>query len=112
MSHALSTGALFHLPAFAGVEVACALARKLRNAPQGQRLARLIFEASGAKEHPVNATLLGKALAAGTSRFLRGGDALYVATAEIAGCVLVSWDKEHIQCAGALSPDDWVIANP
>lgn len=47
-----------------------------------------------------------------TSRFLRGGDALYVATAEIAGCVLVSWDKEHIQGAGALSPDDWVIANP
>jgi len=109
---AMSAGVVIHLPAFALVEVACALARKLRDAARGQRLAHLIFEATEAKQHAVNATLLAKALAIGSSGFLRGADALYSATAEIAGCVLVSWDHEHLDRAGALSPDDWVIANP
>jgi predicted nucleic acid-binding protein len=37
---------------------------------------------------------------------------LYAATAEIAGGVLVSWDKEHLKRAAALTPGDWLIANP
>jgi len=111
-THAMSSGVVIHVPAFALVEVTCALARKLRNAAQGQRLANLIIDASAAEQHAVNATLLSKSLAVGSSKFLRGADALYAATAEIAGCALVSWDKEHIQRAGAFSPDDWMIANP
>ena len=103
---------MIHVPTFALVEVACALARKLRDSARGQRLANLILNASAAKQHAVNATLLARSLNIGSSKFLRGADALYVATAEIAGCALVSWDKEHIQRAGAFSPDDWVLANP
>ena len=34
------------------------------------------------------------------------------ATAEVLGCGLVSWDKEHLKRAGALTPDDWMAANP
>ncbi|MEO5713013.1 MAG: PIN domain-containing protein [Luteolibacter sp.] len=111
-SHAVANGVAIHVPAFARVEVACALARKLRNAPKGERLANLVFKTAGAKEHPVNAVLLAKTLSLGTIKFLRGADALYSATAEINACDLVSWDKEHLQRAGALTPDDWLMANP
>jgi predicted nucleic acid-binding protein len=111
-SHAVVAGIAVQVPEFARVEVACALARKLRNPLQGERLANLVFKTAGAKEHPVNPVLLAKALALGTTRFLRGADALYSATAEIVGCTLVSWDKEHLQRAGALTPDDWLLANP
>lgn len=111
-SHAMAAGVVIHVPAFALVEVACALGRKLRDGAKGQRLANLIFDTTAAKQHAVNAALLTKSLAIGSSKFLRGADALYSATAEIVGCDLVSWDKEHIQRAGAVSPDHWVIANP
>lgn len=111
-SHAVTAGVIVHVPAFARVEVACALARKLRDAVQGERLANLVLKTAGAKEHAVNQALLAKALALGTTKFLRGADAIYSATAEIAGCTLVSWDKEHLQRAGALTPDDWLLANP
>jgi len=109
---AMSAGIVIHVPAFARTEVACALARRLRSASKGRRLANLVLAAASATEHPVNAALLAKALSLGTARFLRGADALYAATAEIAACDLVSWDKEHLQRAGALTPDDWLVANP
>lgn len=111
-NHAVVTGVLVHVPAFARVEVACALARKLRNSLQGERLTNLLFKSASAKEHPVNTALLTKALSHGTARFLRGADAMYSATAEIIGCGLISWDKEHLQRAGALTPEAWLIANP
>jgi predicted nucleic acid-binding protein len=111
-SRAVVGGIIVHVPAFARVEVACALARKLRNPLQGERLANLVFQTAGAKEHPVNSVLLAKAVALGTTKFLRGADAMYSATAEIVGCALVSWDKEHLQRTGALTPDDWLLANP
>ena len=73
--HAVLGGIVVHVPAFARVEVACVLARKLRNALQGERMASLVFKTAGAKEHPVNSVLLAKALALGTTKFLRGADA-------------------------------------
>lgn len=111
-SRVVAGGILIHVPAFARVEVACALARKLHNALHGERLANLVFKTANAREHPVNAVLLAKALSLGTTKFLRGADALYSATAELAGCGLVSWDKEHLQRTGATTPDNWLIANP
>lgn len=112
LRHALADGITLHVPALARVEVACALARKLRNPAEAQRLANLLLMSTGAKEHPMNTTLLAKALAVGTASFLRGADAVYVATAEQNHCGLVSWDKEHIRRAGALRPDEWQAANP
>jgi len=112
LAHVVATGTIIHVPAYARVEVACALARRLRSATKGQRLANLVLAAANANEHPVNAALLAKAVSFGTAKFLRGADALYSATADLAGCDLVSWDKEHIQRAGALTPDEWVIVNP
>lgn len=111
-SRIVTGGGLIHVPAFARVEVACALARKLRNPDQGERLADLFFKTVGAKEHPVNTALLAKSLSLGTKQFLRGADALYAATAVIAACDLVSWDQEHLHRAGGLTPEDWLLANP
>jgi hypothetical protein len=71
-SQAVVGGIILHVPAFARVEVACALARKLRNSLQGERLANLVFQTAGAKEHPVNSVLLAKALTLGTTKFLGG----------------------------------------
>lgn len=103
---------MIHVPAYARVEIACALARRLRSAAKGQRLSHLVLTAANATEQPVNATLLARALSSGTAKFLRGADALYAATADIAACDLVSWDKEHVQRAGALTPGEWLTANP
>ena len=61
---------------------------------------------------PTDATLLSTALRRGPSKFLRGADALYAATAELTGSTLVAWDNELIQRAGAISPTDWLHANP
>jgi len=112
LSCAVAAGVLIHVPAFARVEVACALARKLRKSLQAERLANLVFTTANAKEHPVNTVLLAKAVSLGTTKFLRGADALYAATAALIGCELVSWDKEHLQRAGAVTPDHWLLANP
>jgi len=110
-AHVIVAGTVIHVPAYARLEVACAVARKLRNAAKGQRLTNLTLTAANAKEHLINSALLTKPLATGTARFLRGADALYAATADLAGCALVSWDTEHIQRAGASTPDDWISAN-
>lgn len=107
--HLLTSGVAVHVPAFARVEVACALARKLRKPSDAEQLALLLFEAVGAKEHPVNAALLAKAISLGTTRFLRGADALYSATAEVVACTLVSWDNEHLRRAGAMTPEKWLL---
>jgi predicted nucleic acid-binding protein len=61
---------------------------------------------------PVDEALLAEALRLETERFLRAADALYAATATLTGSPLVSWDNELIQRAGALSPTDWLNANP
>ena len=108
----LTAGVLIHVPAFARVEVACALARKLRNPLQAERLCKLVFQTAGAKDHPLSPGLLAKAVSLGTTKFLRGADALYAATAEINRCDLVSLDKEHVKRAGALTPEAWLSANP
>ncbi len=70
-SHSLAVGMVIHVPAFALVEVSCALARKLRNSAKGQRLTNLIFNSMAAKQHPINAAMLAKALTIGSTKFLR-----------------------------------------
>lgn len=44
----------------------------------------------------------------GVRRLLRGGDALYAATAALLDAPLVSWDDELVQRAEALTPDTWL----
>jgi predicted nucleic acid-binding protein len=105
-------GARLIIPEFAVAEVACALARKLRSPVTARRLTQDILHASEARRAPVDTELIDAALRLGTDACLRGADALYLATARLTGSTLVSWDQELIQRAGALSPPDWLNANP
>jgi hypothetical protein len=53
-----------------------------------------------------------EALRLATQQFLRGVDALYIITSQLAGARLISWHDELVQRAGALTPTIWLDANP
>ena len=99
------------LPEFAELEIACALARRLRDAGQGRYLTRRMLESPLVTTHSSSRTMLRKAIAVGTRRFLRSGDALYAALAEGLECEVVAWDGELIERAGALTPQRWIEHN-
>jgi predicted nucleic acid-binding protein len=99
------------VPALAMVEVACALARKHRDAELGRRLAQSLLPPDQVVQVPLNDLVLSMAQQVGTDAFLRSADALYAATASLTGSTLISWDRELIQRAGAVSPTDWLDAN-
>ena len=99
------------LPEFAELEIACALARRLRDAGQGRYLARRMLESPLVTTHSVGRGMLRKAIAIGTQRFLRSGDALYAALAEGLECEVVAWDGELIERAGAFTPRGWIDDN-
>lgn len=100
------------VPAFGLTEIACALSRRLRDPAAGRELAIRGLGVVRAAELPMDAAFLARATWSGTRDFLRGADALYATAAELAGGVLISWDAEHRQRAGALSPEEWMAANP
>lgn len=92
------------LPEFAELEIACALARRLRDAEEGRRLTERMLESPLVTRYSSNRAMLREAIQVGTRIFLRSGDALYAALAERLECELVSWDGELIERAGALTP--------
>lgn len=99
------------LPEYAELEIACALARRLRDAGKGRHLARRMLESPLVTTHSSNRTRLRQAIAAGTRRFLRSGDALYAALAEELECEVVAWDGELAERGGALAPAEWIARN-
>lgn len=101
-----------YLPAYARIEIACALARRRRSAAAGQILANALVDSVSVVQVPLDTQFLAQALLSGTRAFLRGADALYVATAELNHARLVSWDGELVQRADAITPSDWLAANP
>ena len=100
------------VPAFAVVEVACALPRKVSGTARGRELANDILSSANIDQRPVDETLLSAAHQVGTSTFLRGADALYAATAQLTGAQLVSWDNELVRRASAMTPTAWLDSNP
>lgn len=96
------------VPAIAQLEVACALARRLRDAHGGRALADALLRSPLLRVAPLDAALLGLAAAKGTDAFLRAADALYAAAAEQSVAEIVSWDNELVERAGALTPDAWL----
>ncbi len=99
------------LPDYAELEVACAMARRLRDAEQGRHLAGRMLESPLVTTHASNRAMLRKAVEVGTRRFLRSGDALYAALAEELECEVVAWDGELVERAGALTPAEWIARN-
>ncbi|MBK8040389.1 MAG: PIN domain-containing protein [Verrucomicrobiaceae bacterium] len=99
-------------PAFGRVEVACALSRRLRDGARGQQLTHSLMNRMITSEMAMDAAFLTATERLGTSQFLRGADALYAAAARQSQSPLISWDNEHLQRAGAITPTDWLVANP
>lgn len=60
----------------------------------------------------MDTAFLTAAESVGTFQFLRGADALYAAVAQQSQSLLISWDNEHLQRAGAITPTDWLVTNP
>lgn len=98
------------LPAITRLEVACALARRLRDPQRGRQLAERLLQSSLITEAVLDASLLAAALACGTESFLRAGDAFYAALAARRGGEMVSWDDELVRRANAITPEAWLAA--
>lgn len=99
-------------PAFGRTEVACALARRLRDGAQGQQLTHSLMNRMVTSEVALDTALLVATESVGTSQFLRGADALYATVSRQSQSPLISWDNEHLQRAGGITPTDWLAANP
>ncbi len=99
-------------PAFGRTEVACALARRLRDGAQGQHLTHSLMNRMVTSEIAMNTAFLTTAENIGTSQFLRGADALYAAAAQQSQSQLISWDDEHLKRAGGITPTDWLATSP
>lgn len=99
------------LPEHAELEIACALARRLCDAGQGRYLAGRMLESPLVTTHSSNRARFRKAVAVGTRRFLRSGDALYAALAEELECEVVAWDGELVERAAAVTPQEWIARN-
>jgi predicted nucleic acid-binding protein len=96
------------LPDFAELEVACALARRLRDAELGKELASRMLRSPLVTVHPLDRSLLRRAIAVGTARLVRAGDAVYAAVSDVTDGEIVSWDAELIQRSGAVTPLEWL----
>ena len=97
------------IPALAQLEVACALSRRWRSAAKELSLARRLHRSKLITQLDLD-PLLADALELGTGSLLRAADSLYLAAAHSTAGLLISWDKELIQRAGALTPEDWLAA--
>ena len=93
------------------IEIACALARRQRDAQAGRAVANLLRGNPHLKLIETR-RILPVAEEVGCERLLRGADALYAATARLTGTTLVTWDRELVERGGALTPRDWLSRRP
>jgi predicted nucleic acid-binding protein len=99
-------------PAFVIVEAGCAVTRRTGSVHDGQLAMQGISNYPLLTLLPLDQQLLSVAADAGLRHMVRGADALYVAAALLTGAPLISWDNELVQRAGAVTPADWLSANP
>lgn len=112
LSSVTHAGIPIFLPEFARIEIACALARRRQDARAGQVLADALLDSPFIVLLPLDTQFISQALLSGTTAFLRGADALYVAAMQYSNARLVSWDAELLTRASAITPGDWLTENP
>jgi predicted nucleic acid-binding protein len=107
LTEAASQNIAVFVPAIAEVEVACALARRLRDTDAGRRMGAEMIRSLASEVHATDTVTIKGAVAVGTELFLRAGDALYAGLADRVGGQLISWDEELVSRANAVTPEMW-----
>lgn len=109
---AMTAGASFHQPYLSVIEVGATIARKTRDPGLGMRAAQQVLTTFGLVLHPLGRHAARDAAALAARLFLRGADAVYVATASSAGTALVTLDAELRRRAAevlpAYTPSEWL----
>lgn len=95
-------------PALLLLESVCALARRTGDPELARAAGERLAAHPALRLEPMDDDLLATALHLGTALRLRGGDALYAATAALLACPLLSWDAELVARGGAESPRTWL----
>lgn len=97
-------------PVYVLLETSCAVARRTGRPSQAAAAHDRIASHPSLRLEPLDAELMTSAERIGVSRRLRAADSLYAAVAERLGWPLLSWDRELVARAGAVSPSDWLAA--
>ncbi|MBI4028401.1 MAG: type II toxin-antitoxin system VapC family toxin [Verrucomicrobia bacterium] len=104
-----------HAPQLVEVECACAVARRTRNTQMAEAVHRSLRILPSLELHLLDDSMVLLAVKLGTSLFLRGADAIYVATAHRTLTTLITLDAEVRRRASAvvpcLLPSEWLAAN-
>lgn len=95
-------------PAIVVVETACAIARRTQSFTTAERAIEQMRLHPLLTLVPVDERLIAAAARIGARSMLRGADALYAAAADRHSSTLISWDRQLIDRAGAMSPTDWL----
>jgi predicted nucleic acid-binding protein len=101
-------GEILVVPALAPVEVACAFARRTRDAGAGRAVADELVRFPLLRIEPLTAHVLREAVERGTAALLRAADAIYLAVGRMTGSRLVTWDAELVERAEGLTPVAWL----
>lgn len=97
----LGSGGTPVIPTLALAEVAGGISRRVGRAAVGQRAIAGILATPGLRLMPFIRALGEEAARLASTHFLKGADAVYVATALLFGTSLVTWDQEVV---GRASP--------
>lgn len=103
-----SSGTPIVIPDLALLEVGCAVARRRRDPAAGPAAVAALRRIPTLRIVAAGRTIPEPALELGTRALLRASDAVYAAAAHATGSPLVSWDRELIERAGALTPEQWL----
>lgn len=91
------------------IESACAIARRTGSESLAREATTVILMHRLLKlDTPESTERLAETIDVGIRTGLRGADAIYAATAERHEVPLVSWDRELITRAGAMTPTEWL----
>lgn len=121
LHHGAARGALVELaargdtivvPSLARVEVACALRRRLADADGALLQVEAFFNAPFIIEVTLDRGQAEAAVRLGVEHRLSGADAVYAALARAADAILLTLDRELLERADGVSPEEWLRANP
>jgi predicted nucleic acid-binding protein len=96
-----------YAPSFVLVEVGCAVARRTQSDVNGRNVVAFMRKIPILKLVECDSTLINRAIMLGAQNLLCAADALYLAVAKQTKTHLITWDKELILHADAVSPATW-----